>query len=86
MPEMLPGNIFAQRDIKMHSASRRRYANLYAMSSLVGYEPYVDNCIDILDRRLALGAKDGASMDLGRWFQFYAFDVIGEITASLYTD
>lgn len=80
---MLPGNIFAQQDIKMHSNARRKYANLYAMSSLVTYEPYVDNCIDIFDKCLVTSAKDGESMDLARWFQFYAFDVIGEITASV---
>ncbi|KAI3393147.1 hypothetical protein diail_4671 [Diaporthe ilicicola] len=33
-------NMFALRDIKQHSSTRRHHANVYAMSSLVSYEPY----------------------------------------------
>lgn len=50
------------------------------MSSLVGYEPYINNCIAIFDEKLKLHAKEGKKLDLAAWFQLYAFDVIGEIT------
>lgn len=73
-------NLFALRDIKAHSSTRRHYAGVYAMSSLVSYEPYVNNCIDILSNRLRMCAKSGETIDLSKWFQYYAFDVIGEIT------
>ncbi|KAK2609701.1 hypothetical protein N8I77_003190 [Diaporthe amygdali] len=75
-------NLFALRDIKTHSSTRRHYAGVYAMSSLVSYEPYVNNCIDILSNRLRMCAKSGETIDLSKWFQYYAFDVIGEITYS----
>lgn len=76
----LPVNLFALLDSKQHASVRRQYANLYAMSSLVGYEPYVDSCVDILCRRLREFSKEGERIDLAKWFQYYAFDVIGEIT------
>lgn len=52
------------------------------MSSLVSYEPYVNNCIDIFTNRLRMCTKSGETIDLSKWFQYYAFDVIGEITVS----
>lgn len=76
----LPANLFALQDIKQHSTVRRMYANVYAMSSLVAYEPYVDNCMDILLRQLYQASKQGQTVDMAKWFQWYAFDVIGEIT------
>lgn len=73
-------NVFAIRNMKTHSNARRLYAGLYAMSSLVGYEPYVNNCIEILCNKLRETEKSGSRLDLSKWFQYYAFDVIGEIT------
>lgn len=52
------------------------------MSSLVGYEPYVNNCIAIFTEKFTKHAKNQESLDLTRYFQYYAFDVIGEITVS----
>ncbi|CAK7226628.1 hypothetical protein SCUCBS95973_006266 [Sporothrix curviconia] len=50
------------------------------MSSLVSYEPYVDECADVFVERLTELSRAGASVDTGHWFQNYAFDVIGMIT------
>lgn len=55
------------------------------MSSLVGYEPYINNCIAIFTEKLKFHAKERKSLDLAAWFQFYAFDVIGEITVRTIT-
>lgn len=53
---------------------------MYSMSALVHYEPFVDECIELFIQRLAELSKTGLQIDMGRWFQFYAFDVIGLIT------
>lgn len=53
------------------------------MSSLVGYEPYINNCIAIFDEKLKFHARERKSLDLAAWFQLYAFDVIGEITVRI---
>lgn len=76
----LPVNLFSLQDTRQHAIVRRQYANLYAMSSLVSYEPYVDNCVDILTRKLLTCSQQGQQVNLAQWFQWYAFDVIGEIT------
>jgi hypothetical protein len=53
---------------------------MYSMSSLVGYEPFVNNCTSLLTQRFNECAKAGQTINLYHWLQCYAFDVIGEIT------
>jgi hypothetical protein len=50
------------------------------MSSLVSYEEFVDQSADVFFRRLGEFADRDAAFNMGEWFQFYAFDVIGQIT------
>ncbi len=50
------------------------------MTSLVSYEPYVDACSSLFTRQLQSLASKQTTVNFGRWLQFYAFDVIGEIT------
>ncbi|KAI5810819.1 pisatin demethylase [Pyronema omphalodes] len=66
---------------KVHAAFRKPVANMYAQSTLIGYEPLVDSTIRMLGKRLDEFA-DGREMDLGLWLQYFAFDVIGEMTFS----
>lgn len=76
-----PATLFGERDIRTHAEGRRQYSSLYAMSSLVGYEPNVDNCIEILINKLSELSQGGTNeIPMTSWFQWYAFDVIGEMT------
>ena len=53
------------------------------MSNLVSFESYVDSTMTVFFQRLdELFVKTAATCDLGQWVQFFAFDVIGEITFS----
>jgi len=53
------------------------------MSSLVQYEPFVDKTTEVfLDQTERLFASKNAVCDFAQWLQFYAFDVIGEMTYS----
>lgn len=53
------------------------------MSSVVQYEPYVDKTTEkFLDQTEALFSSRNAICDFAKWLQFYAFDVIGEMTYS----
>jgi hypothetical protein len=56
------------------------------MSSLVGYEPYVNECTALFKSRLGEIAAAGKDADMGRWFQLYAFDVIEQITVCIAGD
>lgn len=72
--------LFPDRDIRRHAETRKRFQHLYSMTSLVNYEPFVDNCADLFIDQLSNFAKNGNVFDLSHWFQCYSFDVIGELT------
>ncbi|KIX09183.1 uncharacterized protein Z518_00262 [Rhinocladiella mackenziei CBS 650.93] len=74
--------LFPDQDIKRHAETRKKFQNLYSMSSLVSYEKYVDECIDIFLQKMASFSQSGESIDMAHWFQCYAFDVMGDITYS----
>ncbi|KIW40987.1 uncharacterized protein PV06_06586 [Exophiala oligosperma] len=66
-----------------HKAAKRPIAHAYAMTSLLDYEPFVDNTSTVLVERLtSLYADSDKVCDIGEWLQWYAFDVIGEMTMS----
>lgn len=81
-------NLFADRDVKHHIASRKLFQSAYSMSSLVSYEPYVRICGDLLEQRLTefsnvKSTTNGGRptpLDLTHWLQCYAFDVISGVT------
>jgi cytochrome P450 len=50
------------------------------MSSMVGYEEFVNNCTSLLTQRFGEIAQSEQTINLQHWLQCYAFDVIGEIT------
>jgi hypothetical protein len=76
-------SMFSTTDEQYHASYRRCVNNIFAMSSLVSYEPLVDSTIDVfLDQTQRLYAETGQTCDFARWLQFYAFDVIGELTWS----
>ena len=53
------------------------------MSSLVSYEPLVDSTTEVfISQTQKLFAETGKSCNFSEWLQFYAFDVIGELTWS----
>ena len=73
-------DLFTERNNAAHAQQRRQTANLYSMSSLVMYEPFVDKVNTEFMAAVAHLAKSEQTFDLFTWMQFYAFDVIGEIT------
>lgn len=53
------------------------------MSTLIQYEPFVDSTTELfLSQTENIYAESGTSCNFSRWLQFYAFDVIGEMTYS----
>lgn len=76
-------SLFSTTDNNFHSRFRRCVNSAFSMSSLVQYEPFVDNTTKLfLDQTSRLFANKATGCDFTRWLQFYAFDVIGEITYS----
>lgn len=76
-------SLFSTTDNDFHSQFRRCVNSAFSMSALVQYEPFVDNTTKLFLKQtenLYVDNPDGC--DFTRWLQFYAFDVIGEITYS----
>lgn len=79
-PSILEWNLFALQDPKQHAGLRRKYANFYSMSTLVEYEDYIDEVVDVFCHKLDDFAADRSVINFGHWLQCYAFDVIAKIT------
>ena len=82
-PEPEQQNIFAIRDPNYHKDRRRKIANLYSMSTMVSYEDAVNRMNTICMRKLTEFANEARRVSLPDFMQYYAFDVIGEITVRL---
>jgi hypothetical protein len=76
-------SLFSTTDEDFHAKYRRCVNNAFAMSSLVNYEPLVSSTLTYwLDKTEDMFAKTGQSCNFSQWLQFFAFDVIGELTWS----
>ncbi|KAK6371295.1 hypothetical protein LTS17_009026 [Exophiala oligosperma] len=76
-------SLFSTTDESYHANLRRSVNNAFSMSQLVQYEPAVNETIEIfLDQTDKLYAKPNRICDFAEWLQFFAFDVIGQITYS----
>ncbi|KAI7784085.1 hypothetical protein LA080_010638 [Diaporthe eres] len=73
-------NLFGERDPARHAAMKRKVASMYSMSSMVAYEPYVQECIKLLTKRLDEFSQGGTTINVGEWMQYFAFDAISAIT------
>ncbi|KAM0327641.1 hypothetical protein ACHAQA_005934 [Verticillium albo-atrum] len=73
-------SIFGDQSVRRHAQNRKQYQSTYAMSALVHYESFVDDCADLFVQRLSELSTADQSVDMRHWFQCYAFDVIGLIT------
>lgn len=77
-------SLVAVTDESAHAKMKRLVANAYALSTLIEFEPLVDSTthvfLNTLQERFATAG--GKVVDLGQYLQFYAFDVMGELTFS----
>ncbi|KAL8636801.1 MAG: hypothetical protein Q9228_005848 [Teloschistes exilis] len=76
-------SLFSTVDEQYHTQLRRSVNSAFSMSALVQYEPSVDAATTkFLDQTEALFSSRDAVCDFAEWLQWYAFDVIGEVTYS----
>ncbi|KAL1631085.1 hypothetical protein SLS56_004611 [Neofusicoccum ribis] len=78
--------LFTSLSEQHHANIKRPIANAYSMTTLTEFEPFVDNTITLffsqLDRLYASSPGTPTPCPLFDWLQYYAFDVIGELTCS----
>ncbi|KAK3714140.1 hypothetical protein LTR37_007942 [Vermiconidia calcicola] len=66
-----------------HAAMKKPIAAAYSLSTLKEFEPLLDSTTAVFLSRLdELFVDTGKVCDLGKYMQWYAFDVIGELTFS----
>ncbi|KAJ5802101.1 uncharacterized protein N7503_004551 [Penicillium pulvis] len=76
-------NLFSTRSEKYHAQLRRSVNHAFSLTTLLDYEPLVDSCTSFcLQRTQELFVDTGRVCSFSQWLQFFAFDVIGEITWS----
>jgi cytochrome P450 len=76
-------SLVAMTDETEHARTKRAIANAYSLTKLVEFEELVDSTINVfLDTLSSRFASIGQTCDLGRYLQYFAFDVIGELTFS----
>ncbi|KAI0433726.1 cytochrome P450 [Xylaria sp. FL1042] len=75
--------LFSTTDNTFHAQLRRCVNSAFSMSALVQYEPFVNNTMKLFfEQTERLYVNNAEGCDFVRWLQFYAFDVIGEVTYS----
>ncbi len=76
-------SLFSITNETVHANLRRCVNSGFSMSALLQYEPFVDERTGVfLDQTEKLFAAPNKVCDFAEWLQFFAFDVIGEITYS----
>jgi cytochrome P450 len=75
-------DLFGGRDEKVHGQHRRLISSIYSLHQLKKLEPCVDTAVSLFIDRLRQVTKNGESVDMSKWAQLFAFDVIGEVTFS----
>ncbi|RKL31250.1 hypothetical protein BFJ72_g11267 [Fusarium proliferatum] len=73
-------NLFSTRDTVYHREQKKKVAHAYSLTSLLGSEEAMDSCTELFTSRLDEWAMTQKPIDLGAWLQYYAFDVVGEVT------
>lgn len=76
-PEM---NLFSTRDPTYHRVEKRKVGAAYSLPNLLESEAAIDSCITLFMERLEEFASQQKPVDLGAWLQYFAFDVVGEVT------
>lgn len=76
-------SIATTQDRDIHAALRRPVAGIYSNSNVMQFEPHVHATNQYLLKRLDTEfIGTGCACDIDNWVQYYAFDIVGELTIS----
>ncbi|KIX00582.1 uncharacterized protein Z518_09647 [Rhinocladiella mackenziei CBS 650.93] len=67
-------------DEKTHAKYRKLVSNAYSLTSLRGYEPYVDEMVNRLVQVCDHHAETQMPLNLSLWCHYYCFDVVSKLT------
>jgi cytochrome P450 len=72
----------SELDPKRHIAKYRNIASGYTFSNVIKSEPYIDEAIKLLENRLDRLSEQNEPVHFDHWFNYFGFDVLGEVTFS----
>lgn len=75
-------NLMSELDHKRHLQKSRNVASGYALSHIIKSERYVDALLEKLETQFDCLIASHSPVEFDRWFNFFAFDVVGEVTFS----
>ncbi|KAI1375397.1 putative benzoate 4-monooxygenase cytochrome P450 [Hypoxylon crocopeplum] len=75
--------VFNTQDEQVHKRIKNPIAPLYSLSNVVLFEGLIDEVLECLEEQLDNRfSQTGATLNLGDWLQYFAFDVMGTLTFS----
>lgn len=75
--------VFNTRDENLHMHLKKPIAPIFSLSNVLTFERFVDHVLGLLFTQFdARFIQQRATLDLGNWLQFFAFEVMGSMTFS----
>lgn len=82
LPDRRYVNQMGELDPKRHIHKARNLASGYAFSNVIKSEPFIDDAVRVLESQLDDLSKERKPVHFNHWFNFFGFDVLGEVTFS----
>lgn len=73
-------NLFSSIDANAHRNDKRRVGSAFSLPILLENEPAFDENLNLFMEKMSGFAKRGQDFDLGLWLQYFAFDVVGQVS------
>jgi cytochrome P450 len=82
MPDKRYVNQMAELSSKEHMRKAKNLAAGYSLTNVIKMEPFIDNALRLLGRQLDRLSSMKEPLKFEQWFNYLAFDVLGEATFS----
>ena len=71
--------IGSERNPKVHSRMRKSLSAAFSTKALLEQENIIQDCIEGFIRKVQLEGAKPAGMNMSKWFEMVAFDILGEM-------
>jgi cytochrome P450 len=75
-------NQMSQTNCKLHIQKAKNLAAGYSLTNVIKQEPYIDDALQLMESRLDELSSLGKPVKWEEWFNYLAFDILGEATFS----
>lgn len=71
--------IGSEQDPRKHSEMKRSLSAAFSTRALVQQESIIQKCVDGFVQRLGQDGMTGTGLNMTKWFEMIAFDILGEM-------